>query len=404
MKDLLVSHAFGPGRGSEPGLGWNWAWYLSTYHDIWVLAHPEFRADVESWLAERPNPKLRIVWLKATRWDPGKGQGGVAWHYLRWLRQAERVGVRLHADVRFDLVHHVSLGTISAPARWWRLGIPFVWGPIGGAQQCPAQLLGLFGRAQWREWLRSIRLSVLRRYPPFRMAVSKSAAVLATNHETIQFLRSVGAKSVPLFWDSGVVDESLPECPVVRSQRPTVRILWASRFQKRKALPLALEAMALRQASVPIKLVIAGRGDESGAWQTLAWSLGLQDCVEFLGELDPAQMRAEFQRADVFLFTSVRDSCASVVLEAMTHALPVVALDLHGVGAYMPEGAGIKVVAVSRTGTVRALSAALTRLALDPCLRHAMGLAGWRYAATQLWSTRAAQMTSLYRDVAMRSR
>ena len=37
MKVLLVSHAFSPGRGSEPGLGWNWAWYLSREHEIWAL-------------------------------------------------------------------------------------------------------------------------------------------------------------------------------------------------------------------------------------------------------------------------------------------------------------------------------------------------------------------------------
>ncbi len=92
MKVLLVSHAFSPGRGSEPGLGWNWAWYLSREHEIWALAHPEFRADVESWLIRRPNPNLHIVWLKATDWDPTKGQAGVAWHYLRWLKYAEQVG------------------------------------------------------------------------------------------------------------------------------------------------------------------------------------------------------------------------------------------------------------------------------------------------------------------------
>ena len=174
MKVLLVSHAFGPGRGSEPGIGWNWARYLSRDHQIWVLAHPEFRADVETWLAERPTPQLHMVWLQATKWDPRKGQAGVGWHYLRWLKQAERVGRSLHAEVAFDLVHHVSLGTISAPAGWWKLGIPFVWGPVGGAQTCPAELLSLFEGALWREWLRPLRLRVLRHYPPFRAAVANS--------------------------------------------------------------------------------------------------------------------------------------------------------------------------------------------------------------------------------------
>lgn len=397
MKVLLVSHAFGPGRGSEPGLGWNWAWYLSREHEIWALAHPEFRADVESWLRRRPNPNLHVVWLKATDWDPTKGQAGVAWHYLRWLKRAEQVGWTLHSEHHFDLVHHVSLNTISAPVGWWKLGIPFVWGPVGGAQACPAELLGLFGKARCLEWVRALRLRALRHYPPFRSAVTKSAAVLATNHETVRFLQSAGAGHVPLFWDSGVVDEVLPERPAPRPLSPVVRILWASRFLKRKALPLALEAVARLQNTVPLELVIAGGGAEADRWKAMAASLRLNGRVEFLGELGPDGMRQQFRLADVFLFTSVRDSCANVVLEAMTYALPVVTLDLHGVGAYMPDAAGIKVPAGSRAATVRALASALDTLAADRELRNTMGMEGWHYAATQLWSRRAGEMSALYR-------
>ncbi len=397
MKVLLVSHAFSPDRGSEPGLGWNWAWYLSRDHEIWALVHPEFRADVDAWLAARPpNPNLHIVWLKATSWDPTKGQAGVQWHYLRWLRQAEQVGRSLHTAIHFDLVHHVSLNTISAPVGWWKLGIPFVWGPVGGAQRCPGDLLGLFEGGQWREWMRSLRLFALKRYPPFRATVARSAAVLASNRETIQFLESAGAANVPLFWDSGVVDDALPERPVDRPQPKIVRVLWASRFLRRKALPLALEAIALGGAEVPLKLVIAGGGAEADRWRTLASSLKLGERVEFLGELSSSRMRDEFRKADVFLFTSVRDSCASVVLEAMTYGLPVVTLNIHGVGAYMPDAAGIKVTAASRPATARALAAALDTLAADPALRNRMGSAGWQYSSTQLWSKRAEQMSHLY--------
>jgi len=87
------------------------------------------------------------------------------------------------------------------------------------------------------------------------------------------------------------------------------------------------------------------------------------------------------------------------VLEAMTYALPVVTLDIHGVGAYMPQGAGIKVAAGSRAVTVRALASALDTLAADPELRNTMGMEGWHYAATQLWSRRAEQMSALYRGL-----
>ena len=244
---------------------------------------------------------------------------------------------------------------------------------MAGHRLARRHLLGLFKGARWLEWVRTARLRLLQFYPPFRAAVSSSAAILATNHETIRYLKSAGAGTVPLFWDSGVVDESLPDRPAVRAQASTVRILWASRFQKRKALPLALEAMTLDQGAVPLKLAIAGGGEEDRQWRALAASLGLGDRVEFLGELSPAAMQAEFDKADIFLFTSVRDSCASVVLEAMIHALPVVTLNIHGVGAYMPDTAGIKVAAESRSATVRALRRRSTCLPPMPCCDNAWG-------------------------------
>jgi len=282
------------------------------------------------------------------------------------------------------------------PPNWWKLPVPFVWGPLGGAQTCPPALRTLFGIRQWGEWLRPARLAALRWFPPFRAAVRRSAAVLAVNHETLSYLQSLGGHEVPMFWDSGVADDALPPPPEERPQPETIRVLWASRFQKRKALPLALEALAQLGDEAPVKLIVAGEGAEGERWRELTVAMGLERRVEFVGGLSPAQMHAEFRRADVFLFTSVRDSFGTVVLEAMSHGVPVVALDIHGVGARMPAEAGIKVQATTRSATAQALAAALRRLSASPALRHQMGAAGWRYASTQLWSQRAAEMSALY--------
>ena len=36
-KVLLSAYACGPGRGSEPGLGWNALVAIARDHDVWVL-------------------------------------------------------------------------------------------------------------------------------------------------------------------------------------------------------------------------------------------------------------------------------------------------------------------------------------------------------------------------------
>jgi len=120
--------------------------------------------------------------------------------------------------------------------------------------------------------------------------------------------------------------------------------------------------------------------------------------VQFLGHVPWLDMPSLFQSADAFLFTSLRDSSGSVVLEAMAQALPVITLNHQGVGALVPEEAGIKVPVTTPAATVEALAEAIRRLAISPEMRQRMGEVGWRYARTQTWERRAEEMNNLYEE------
>lgn len=398
MKVLLIAHSISPLRGSEPGLGWNWAWYLSRRHEVWVISHPEFRSEVDEFLAEHPDPRLRIFWLEGSTWDPLQHRRGLALHYLKWLHQAERLGDRLNSSISFDLVHHVSFASVSLPPKLWRMGIPLIWGPLGGGQTCPQPLMRLMEGSQITEYFRTIRVKLLPYWPWFRETVKNAAAVLATNIETQQMLLAAGATNVPLFWDNGIPDEMIPSAPVSRQIGKTIRVLWASKIEKRKALPLALQAMSRIGREVPVELVVAGDGPDRENCVKKAAELGVTDRVRFRGFVRPTDMQQELRDADIFLFTSIRDSCASVVLEAMCNALPVVTLDLHGVGAYMPAAAGIKIPITNIQEVVQRLARSIEELAINHQMRMERGLQAWQYAKKRCWSTRADRMTQIYQD------
>ena len=59
--------------------------------------------------------------------------------------------------------------------------------------------------------------------------------------------------------------------------------------------------------------------------------LGLGADVALLGSVPYLAMRDLYNQADVFLFSSLHDTSGNVLLEAMSHGLPVVALDQHGI-------------------------------------------------------------------------
>lgn len=395
MHVLLVGHALGPGRGSEYGGTWHWAWWLSQHVTVTVLAHPRFQDEVTSFLARHPNPNLRVIWVRLPRavdpWRrPDRGERGIRLHYPLWLHQAFRTAQRLS----FDLLHYVSWGTLAVTMPFHALGRPVVWGPCGGGQRVPLAFWPYLGWAGVREWQRGLRVELLPWFPGWRRAVHKARLILATNQETLALARRAGGQDVRLFLDSGVPLEWC-EPPVPRSPGRPFRLLWAGRLEARKALPLALDALA--QIPDGWELWVAGQGSMQAAWQARAARLGPR--VRFLGQVPWMQMPACFRAADAFLFTSLQDSFGSVVLEALAHGLPVIALDHQGVGTFVPDTAAIKVPVTSPAETVAGLAAAIRRLMAEPDTWQAMRRQAWQFAQTERWDRRASRMVALYREI-----
>jgi glycosyltransferase involved in cell wall biosynthesis len=398
LKILLVGHAFWPGEGSEPGITWNWAWHLCQYHDVWVITHPLHRAKVEAAISGHRGQVPHVVWADLPR-KPEQGERGIRLHYLRWQRLALEKARRLHATEKFDIVHHLSWATVNSAPKLWSLGAAFVWGPLGGGQAAPLRFARSLG---WRGTLgeagRHVRGRLLPFLPSLRRAAANSALILATNPETAEILYRAGASHVELFYDNGTLPVQLAPRRTERRAGDPLELVWAGRLEMRKGLPLALEAMA-RVSDLPVRLSIAGQGPLRSTYEGHAAALGLADKVRFLGFVPRERLLADiFASSDGFLFTSLQDSAASVVLEAMAAGLPVIGLDHQGAGMMMPEHAAIKVPVTSPSATMQGLADGIRALAASPELGQRLSQAARRHAATESWSLRAARMSALYQS------
>ena len=399
---ILVGHALSPRRGSEPGNTWNWAWELSQHVPVEVFAFPEYRKEVEEHLAENPNPRLKIRWVTLRGfdpWRPEKGERGIRLHYLLWLREAYKVIRELTASTDGPVVvHHVSWGSASAPPPIPQ-GSAGVWGPVGGGQVAPRAFRGFFGREWLGEAVRAFRVKALPYLPRWRQGVASVSRILVTNRETEVLLRKAGARNVLPFLDCGVPKGfGLSKPPNPKGERVSpLRLLWAGRLEARKALPLALRALARLQ--VPVELWVAGDGPLRADWEAEARRLGLEDRVRFFGRVPWVQMQELFRSTDAFIFTSLRDSFGSVVLEAMAFGLPVIVPDHQGVGTFVPNEAGIKVPVTTPETTIEGFARAIERMALDQEARNRMALAAWRFAQEERWDKRAERMLNIYEEL-----
>jgi glycosyltransferase involved in cell wall biosynthesis len=402
LKVLLVGHVCCPGLGSEPGVTWQWATHLAAHNEVWVLCHPQYREPTEAYLADHPVPRLHFHYVNLPTWrdpwDPAKGGGlRLQFHYLLWQHEVLRQARILHTRERFDVAHQVSWTTVTAASPLWKLPIPAVWGPVGGAITAPSEFLHYFGSAHWAERLRTLRVRLLPRSPAIRRAARNLTVTYATNLETMAFLRRAGARDVRFLIDCGLLgDTCAGSAPPPDTGR--LELLWAGRLEGRKALPIVIEAVAQLPADFPVRIRVAGGGPLETEWKDLARRLGVADRFEFIGLIPGEQMNALIDDAQALLFSSLRDAFGTVVLEAMTRGRPVLALDHQGFGSAVPSDAAIKIPVTTPAATVRAYAEGIRQLA-DAEVRHRLVERARAFMLTQRWTDRAELMTVCYRQV-----
>lgn len=124
------------------------------------------------------------------------------------------------------------------------------------------------------------------------------------------------------------------------------------------------------------QFVLAGDGPMRAGIEQQAASLGLGDCVEFLG--DRRDISAVLASTDVAVLTSVSEGLSNVIIEAMAAKLPVVAYDVGG-NAELVDKTGQRGALIT-AGNESEFAEGVVRLLSDPDLRAAQGKAARQFA------------------------
>ncbi|MCM3079023.1 glycosyltransferase family 4 protein [Brevibacillus invocatus] len=403
MKILLSAFACEPDRGSEPGFGWNCAIELARQgNEVWVLTRPEGRRAIEERLSRESLPHLHFVIVDDFPQIRKviKGNSGYFLNYFYWQYQAYRTAKRLEKEVSFDIIHHITLGSLQGGSWLWRLGKPMVFGPVGGGQTAPEAFKQYFG-GEWRqEAARSLfRCRMAAWNPVLRGTIRHASATLATNQDTLAIARGMGGKNLSLFLDTSLPHDFFPDNLPQRKADTSLKLLWVGRLMPRKALQIALEAVAKVNPELSIKLCIVGGGQLESHVEKWIQQYEVEDRVEFHGQLPWEQVKQHYLTSDVFLFTSLRDSFGAQVLEAMAYGLPVIVLDHHGVRDFVPTTAGIKIPVTSPEQVTSDMAAAIEALYRQPEERARMGCAGYDFAKEHTWESFGKKMEHVYREI-----
>jgi glycosyltransferase involved in cell wall biosynthesis len=396
---LLSAYACEPGKGSEPEVGWQWARQMARFHKVTVLTRANNEPAIAAALQGEGGPlSLRFIYHDlGSGWLRLKKRFG--WHdgyYHLWQRSARGVIARLCRETHFDLLHHLTFAGARFPAAIAGHGVPAIWGPVGGFESMPANLLPwAHPRELGAEVLRNAANLWAEQSGSFARSAAAVCLTIASTRETAAILERAGLRH-RLLPTIGLRVEDFH----ARESGPAdrLRLLFAGRLLYWKGVELALEAL---HASGPnATLAFAGEGPFLPSARALTARLGLGERVQFLGQVPRAELLALYGKYDALLFPSLHDTGGFVLLEAMASMLPVICLDCAGPALAVAEGCGVRVPLGSRAEVVARLATAIRTFADDPTLRRAQGRQARAHVREHYdWDRKGEQMDAIYREV-----
>lgn len=140
--------------------------------------------------------------------------------------------------------------------------------------------------------------------------------------------------------ENGVDTETFRPKMEGKSYSPVV-FLSTSRLTPRKGIHHLIEAFALavKHATVPLKLQLIGEGEQKESLEARVKELGITEQVEFLGRVEHYLLPQFYQQAHVFVLPSKNEGMSNAALEALASGLPLVVSGTGGMQELVTDGA-----------------------------------------------------------------
>ena len=400
MKILVSCYACSPYKGSEPGMGWNFVQQISLRHESHILVESKFQNDIEKYLALYPEKRANKYFYYITKrrhkllreiWPPS-----YYWFYRDWQKKAYRMAMELDQTLHFDLVHQLNMVGYREPGYLWQMDKPMVWGPIGGFNITPWNMLPSMGLKGCVFYFSRSVLNLWQMYTKKRVkkAMHRANALIAATKNEADVIARLYDRNSTVVPEVGFSGKETIFTPHDREKR--LKICWCGQFTPGKSLNLLIEAASLVASKV--ELHILGDGECRAKWERLAAKYP-QLPITWYGWVEKDTGMNIMQSCDLFCITSLSDLTSTVLLEALSYGLPVIALDHCGFTNVITDKCGIKIPIRNKDQVVHDISSAIDILTKNEAKRKEMSIEAYQRALSYGWNEKGKQLERIYQAV-----
>ncbi len=375
LRIAVLNRVFSPTGGGAERYSIAMVEQLAERHDIHVFAQqihhqwPRVTYHLLPSILQRPR-WINQLWFALTSWwATRQGFDLVHSHENTWHGQVQTIHV---VPIKFGLF--AGRSGLAKVLRWIKIGTS------------PRLLVYL--------WLEMMRY----RRKPGRVLVATSSAlqrVMAQTHpSTGTMLQTVSPGVVSVAGATPAALQLKARRALGLPEGPHCILFIANDFRK-KGLACLLEAVAqLPQADSDVFLTVVGNPQHASGFVAQIESLGLKQRVYFLGAM--SDVSQAYQAATCLAHPTLEDTFGMVVLEAMSHGLPVIvsAEAFCGISGLLTQD--VNALILQNPQEAKALSDHLHSLLNDDALRARLGLAASSFAKGHLWSQIAMKQELIY--------
>lgn len=415
-KLLVMAYAVSPYRGSEYSVAWNYVMHMSKDNDLTVIYgmsdnHMGETNTMENYLKEHRIANVEFVAVKPNRlasllnW-PNRHDILVYTFYYAfavWQRQAYKVARALLEEKKFDLIHFVGPIGYREPGYLWKLDLPYVWGPVGGANNVPWQLMKhmpLTGKIKsaFRNIANTIQLHTMRR---LRKALKSTDVLMTATSENQRKFKGIYNKDSICLPENCITGSiSLDEAKFENPSKYNIMVI--GRLDANKSVGTLLEALTKVSRRDMLHVDIVGDGPLRGRLQHYASRHGLEGLMTWHGQLPRQQAVQLFNSAHLHVITSVSEGNPTTIWEAMSYGVPTLSFDHCGMHDTLCGRCGIRVpIAKHYEKCVDALARAIDDLLEHPARFRQLAEGTIQCAKRYTWDEREKFLNSLYDDMLM---
>lgn len=407
---LVLAESCNPDWPSLPVVGYKYARALAGVAEVTLVTHVRNRENIDR-LGEFGDRVHYIdtEWIAAPLYKLAlrlRGGDEVAWStsqimsyppYVAFEWQALRAFGQDLAANRYDLVHRITPMSPTLPSYIaGRVRQPFVIGPLNGNLDWPKA----FASEQRREregirWLRNL----YRHLPYARSTYTRADAVLAAFAHTARDLAGADPARIVSMPEIGFDPDIFHDTgrrPAFSGKGP-FEFLFAGRLVPYKVPEAAVRAFATSERLAGHRLRILGDGPEAPRLRRIVAEAGAGDRVIFEGRRNQAEVAEAMRRADAFVFPSIRELGAGVVIEAMASGTVCIVTDYGAPGDLAADGRGFRLPLQPLDGLTAACQTAMEGALEAPEEYCATAMRAATYARSHFtWDAKAAATMAIY--------